>query len=81
MFRLSRHAQRRIRQRKIRVEWLLAALEGERSKQRKGGVFLLGDPASRCALVIDLKFGGIVVTVIKLSPRKYRRLFVKGRSR
>lgn len=79
MYKLSLHARRRIEQRNLTVEELLAALNGRQIIQRSGTV-LFCDPLTRCAVVIDLK-AMAVVTALRLKPSKYRRLFSEGKRR
>ncbi len=73
MYRLSAHAQRRIRQRRLRVEWLLAALEGKQRRQIDGTVMFC-DPVTHVALVIDLQ-RMLIITAIRLRPAKYKRIY------
>lgn len=73
MYRLTLHAARRIKQRRLTVEELLAALEGRRFLQRNG-LTVFCDPVSRCALLIDLKTGS-VVTALRFRRSKFRRIF------
>lgn len=73
MYQLSLHAIRRIKERNLRVEWLLAALDGREARQADGNLFLV-DPASRCALVINPR-SRTVITALRLRPSRYKRLF------
>ena len=73
MYQLSLHAMQRIEQRKLRPEWLLAALEGVQAQQDDGTVMYC-DPDSRCALVIDPN-SRLVITALKLRPAKFKRIY------
>lgn len=73
MYRLSRHAAHRIKRRRLRVEWLLAALNGRRFRQRDGYVFLC-DPQTRCTLVVAPE-ARLIVTAFKMDRETYRRMF------
>jgi hypothetical protein len=73
MFQLSMHAINRIRERRLRVEWLLAALDGKRKRQSDGTI-LCCDPVSRCAMVIDPK-QMLIITALSLRPSKFKRIY------
>lgn len=75
MYQLTLHAQQRIKQRRLRVKWLLAALDGKRARQGDGTIMLC-DPDSRCALVIDPKTN-LIITALKLRPSKFKRIFAR----
>lgn len=77
-YQLSVHAIRRIEQRRLRPEWLVAALDGKRAQQGDGTIILC-DPETRCALVIDPKTL-LVITALKLRPAKFRRIYSGSRS-
>ena len=72
-YRLSVHAMRRIEQRRLCPEWLVAALDGVSARQDDGTVIYC-DPASRCALVIEPK-SRLVITALRLRPAKFRRIY------
>lgn len=73
IYQLSLHAMQRIEQRRLRPEWLVAALDGKRAQQNDGTI-LFCDPSTRCALVIDPK-SRLVITALKLRPAKFRRIY------
>jgi hypothetical protein len=73
MYRLTHHAQRRIKKRRLRVEWLLAALDG-RKRSLSDGTMLFCDPKSRCALVIRRE-QMLVVTAFRISESRFRKIF------
>lgn len=73
LYQLSDHAIQRIKQRKLRIEWLLAALDGERVVQGNGTVMLC-DPATRCTLIVDPN-RNLIITALRLRPAKYKRIF------
>lgn len=75
MYTLSHHAQQRIKQRNLRVRWLLAALDGKRARL-EDGTLVLCDPVSRCALYISER-DNLVITAMCLNPHKYRRLYMR----
>lgn len=77
-YQLSLHAIQRIEQRRLRAEWLVAALEGVSARQRDGTIIYC-DPTSRCALVINPKTM-LVVTALKLRPAKFRRIYSRSRN-
>ena len=77
MYQLSLHAVRRIKERKLRTEWLLAALDGKQAHMPDGTLILV-DPATRCALFVAPN-SRIVVTAMKLRPAHYRRIFSRRR--
>lgn len=82
MYRLSHHAIQRIHQRQLPVEWLVAALDGERFAYKHGTVILC-DVATRCAVVIEPE-NRVILTAFLLRPNKFRQLFKrrkKGRRR
>jgi len=76
-YRLTKHAQRRIKERRLKVEWLLAALDGRKCSQRDG-TMLFCDPKSRCALII-VREEMLIVTAVRISERRFKKLF--GRKR
>lgn len=73
MYLLSRHAQHRIKQRRLKVEWLLAALDGKVATQ-VDGTLIFCDPETRCALVIKPS-SRLVVTAMRLRPSKFKRIY------
>lgn len=77
MYQLSIHAIHRIKERRLKIEWLLAALDGKEARMSDGTVFLV-DPASRCALIIA-RDGCTIVTVVRMRPARYKRMFSKRR--
>jgi len=77
-YQLSMHAIQRIEQRRLRAEWLVAALEGKQARQGDGTIICC-DPETRCALVIDPK-SKLVITALKLRPAKFRRIYSRSRS-
>lgn len=72
-YRISAHAKRRIRQRRLRVEWLLAALDGKRARLIDG-TLVLCDPVSRCAIYINEQ-RMLIITAMRLHPSKYKRIY------
>lgn len=72
-YQLSMHAIQRIEQRRLRPEWLVAALDGKRARQNDGTVIFC-DPESRCALVID-PTRMLVITALRLRPARFRRIY------
>lgn len=73
MYQLSNHAIQRIEQRRLRPEWLVAALDGKRAWQ-KDGTLVFCDPKTRCALVINPKTM-LVITALRLRPAKFKRIY------
>lgn len=73
MYRLSHHAQQRIKERHLHVRWLLAALDGKRARL-PDGTLVLCDPVSRCALYINEQ-RMLIITAMRLQPSKYKRIY------
>lgn len=74
-YRLSAHAQQRIRQRNIPVEWLLAAMDGRAAEQVDGTVIMY-DRCSRCALIVNPE-AMVIVTVFRLKRKQIKQIFSK----
>jgi hypothetical protein len=79
VYRITAHARQRIRERRLPIEWLVAALDG-RCYPYASGLLLLCDPRSRCAVVVNPENGNIV-TAIRLKPAAYKRMFSRGKVR
>ena len=73
MYRLSEHAQERIRRRHLRPQDLVAALDGLEAT-RYDGTLLLCDARSLCTLIIN-PHDRIVITAFRMKPVKFRRIF------
>jgi hypothetical protein len=73
MYQLTIHATQRIRERRLKVPWLLAALDG-RKRSLPNGTMLYVDPKTRCALIINREMM-IIVTALRLSHRRFKKIF------
>ena len=70
-YRITHHARRRMAQRNIAVEEVLAALNGRRVP--RGRKILHYDRHSRCGLVVQ-PHERVIVTVMRLTKRQAKRL-------
>lgn len=72
-YRLSAHAQARIKERRIPVEWLLSALEG-RVARLPDQTLIFCDRASRCALVVNPE-ARVIITVYRMKRKQVKRVY------
>lgn len=76
MYRLSHHAYRRIKQRSLPIDGLLAAMEGIRYVLPDGTIVLC-DSISHCALILDPN-EQVVLSAFRLR-RKNRKRYARFR--
>lgn len=79
MYQISLHALRRIKQRRLKAEWLVAALEGKK-RSLPDGTMIFADVKSRCALII-IRERMLIVTAMRLSERRFKKIFKRRKQR